>query len=511
MTKKLIIIISVVVIVILIILWQTVFKKEELPFDLAEAVRGDIHQEVLETGMVTKGEQIDLVFKNSGTIEKIYVSVGDVVEKGEILARLDRDQLEIQLNQAQASLASAQASLNKLLAGFTPEEIKISETDVRNSQISLATAQENLDNSYEDALNVLDLAYLNIYNSLDIIETLQGKYFSSYDEESQKIKEEKEKIETNFSQAENYIEKAKADPKKENIDQALFETKKALNNIANSLTVIRDVCQASVYRGIASTEIASLDTQRTAINTNLTNVINSQQTISVMRLNVETAEGVLQKAEDTLAFKKAGPRQEDIDIYQASVKQAQAQVQLLESQIQDASLRSPTNGQIAEINKKEGETAVAYNTLISLLPLAPFEIEVDIYEEDVVKINTGNSVDISLVAFPDQSFKGEIILINPVEKLVEGVVYYEVKIDFKETPENIKPGMTADLTIHTLSKENVLIIPFDAVFEKDDKEIVEVFKDGSIEEREVVTGLEGSDDMVEVISGLTEGENVILR
>ena len=176
-------------------------------------------------------------------------------------------------------------------------------------------------------------------------------------------------------------------------------------------------------------------------------------------------------------------------------------------------MRSPTSGQITEINKEKGETTqpASQSAVISLLPLTPFQIEVDIYEEDVVKVNIGNSVDISLVAFPDQFFKGELIIISPVEKLVDGVVYYEVKIEFKEIPENIKPGMTADLTINTLSKENVLVIPVDAVIEKEDKKIVEVFKDGSIEEREVVTGLEDNDDMVEVISGLEEGENVIIQ
>jgi HlyD family secretion protein len=123
----------------------------------------------------------------------------------------------------------------------------------------------------------------------------------------------------------------------------------------------------------------------------------------------------------------------------------------------------------------------------------------------------GNEVEISLVPFPDEIFKGRVILIDPAEKLVEGVVYYEATVAFETIPEGIKSGMTADLEIKTASREDVLIIPEDAVQEKEGKTIVEVSREGNIEEREIETGLLGSDDMVEVVSGLEEGEKVILR
>ena len=160
------------------------------------------------------------------------------------------------------------------------------------------------------------------------------------------------------------------------------------------------------------------------------------------------------------------------------------------------------------------------DTIVALLPAVPFEIETDIYEEDVVKINIGNPVDISLIAFPDQIFKGEVASIAPAEKLMDGVVYYKITITFhtpissgtvEKIPEGVKPGMTADLIIQTAQKENVLIIDEEGVQEKDDKIFVEVLKDGKIEEREIETGLLGSDDMIEIISGLEAGEKVILR
>ncbi|NCO80436.1 efflux RND transporter periplasmic adaptor subunit, partial [bacterium] len=89
--------------------------------------------------------------------------------------------------------------------------------------------------------------------------------------------------------------------------------------------------------------------------------------------------------------------------------------------------------------------------------------------------------------------------------------YYETTINFDEIPDGIKPGMTADLVIKTASRENTLIIPEEAIQKKDDKTIVEVFKEGNIEDREIEVGLFGSNDMVQVLSGLEEGEKLILR
>ena len=150
------------------------------------------------------------------------------------------------------------------------------------------------------------------------------------------------------------------------------------------------------------------------------------------------------------------------------------------------------------------------DTVISLLPDETYEVEVDIYEEDIVKVKISDPVKISLVAFPDKIFKGKVIEIDPAEKLIEGVVYYEVTIGFEETPENIKPGMTADIAIQTARKENVLLIPKESLQEKDDKTIVQVFENGEIKEKEIETGLLG-DEVVEIISGLNEGEKVIIK
>jgi RND family efflux transporter MFP subunit len=513
MTKKIILPI-IIIILLVVIIYQFVLKKEEPTFTLVEVVKGEVFQEVSETGQVQKGDKISLSFKNAGRIERIYVEVGEEVKAGNILAKLETVELNIKLQEAKAALSLVRAQLDKLLAGATQEEIKIAQTEVENKQVALDIARQNLEDAYEDALNTLDAAYLKAYNSQNVADTIQRTYFTAFDQEGIRVKENKTKIETAVSQIKSYLDTAKENPTQENIDSSLFQTKSELSKIFNALKVIRETCEEPNYRNVvSSTNKTSLNTQRTNINTASTNIADAQQTITSKKLAVDTAEGNLQAAEDDLALAAASPRAEDIDYYQAQVDQAQSQVRILENQIQDANLKSPVSGQITEIKKRVGELVQPslQDAVITFLPADPFEIEVDIYEEDVVKVKIGNLVDISLVPFPGEIFQGKVISIDPAEKLIEGIVYYKVIITFEEMPEGVKPGMTADIVIKTESRENVLIIPEDIIQKKDSKQIVEVFKDGVAEDREIEIGLVGTNEMVEVISGLEEGEEVILR
>lgn len=535
MNKKIFLTIIIVIIFVLVFgIYKVFLKEEESNFTLEKVTKGNVSQEISETGVVNISEETNLGFKDMGRIEKIYVEVGDIVDSGTPLVKLETTELKIQLQGYRASLDYSQARLAKLLAGATEEEIALSEAQVNTAKISLedkkqdlenvqATSEENLNQAYEDALNTLDESYLEIYNSFNTVDLIQRTYFYSSDQESLRVKENESKIKTARDRTKSYLDIAKDNSTNENIDTALSEMKSSLAIVSEALVIIRDTCDESVYRNsVLDADKTSLDTQKTNINTAQSNITNSQQTISSAKLTnqsnintaqskVSAAESALAEAEKKLAKILAAPVQEDVDVYQAEVKQAEAKIALLENQIKEVTLFSPVKGQIIEINKRVGETVQITDSVISLIPSSPFQIKVDIYEEDIVKVKIENPVDITLVAFPDEILKGKVISINPAEKLIGGVVYYEVTIDFEEQKEGVKPGMTADIVIKTAFKENVLVIGKDALQKKNGKSVVQVFKAGEIQEREIEVGLKGSNNLVEVISGLEIGEEVVLE
>jgi len=537
MNKKIILPI-IIIIVILLVVFKTFSKKGKAKIELVEVQRGTVLEEISATGQVKKGEPINISFKQDGKIKKIYIQVGDQVKTGSLLAELETDQLTIKLNDAKANLEVAQAKLDKLLAGATPQEIQVAQTKVVNAQTSLASWQQilsdtktqgedNLASAYEDALNTLDDSYLKIQNSFNKVDSIQRTYFTSGDQASLKVLESKNLIAGFITDLEPIIDKAKFSSNRDDTDSALSKMKIALSEVNNALNTIRNVCDETNYQNtVTQTDKDALDTQKGYILTALTNTANAQQTIAstkatnAVNLNtaqnkVDTAQGSLNSAQDELKELLAPPRQEDVNLYQSQVSQAESQLQLLESQLRESVIKSPVDGQIVEVKKRVGEIVqpTAQDVAIIILPSIPFEIEVDIYEEDVVKIKIGNPVDISLVAFPDQKFDGKVVSIDPAEKLIDGVVYYKTVVAFEKMPEGIKPGMTADLIIKTASKENVLIVPEEALQEKEGKTIVQVARNGNgknVENREVEVGLKGSNYQVEIISGLKEGEKVVL-
>lgn len=468
------ILIAIVILVLVFVGYKGLFSKKDNGLKLEKVVMGNIVQEVSETGTIESTEEINLGFKTAGRVGKINVKVGDLVWKGAELASLDKTPLFIQLNQAQASLAVAQVQYNKL------------SEDAKNA------AQQSLDSAYQDALNTLDDAYLKIYNAYNAVSSIQSTYFSTSDQEGIRVKDNKAAIGEILNKIKPLLDAAKTSLNPNNIDTALSGMETSLENTSEALKIIREMSEQGVYYSkVTSADKTILDNQRGYIIAALTSVNNSQQTISSDKIN-------LQKAEN------------DVDYYQAKVTESQANVDSLKNQIWDATLRAPISGTITNIDKKVGEIAQATEFPISLISSDPLQIKVDIYEEDIVKIQKDNLVDIKVTAFPNETLNGRVIAIDPAEKIVEGVVYYEITIAFDVLKEGIKPGMTVDVVIKTAAKENVLTISKEAIRENG-KITVLVLNNGKEEEKEIEIGLEGNDGRIEIISGLSEGEEVVIK
>jgi len=503
-----------IIIVLIIFGAYRFFRQEEPVFDLFEVVKGDVVEELWETGRVQRGERISLSFKLSGEIEEIRVVLNQAVGEGELLARLDTRDLALQLEEAQLALELAGLNLEKLLAGASSEEIQIAQTRVKTAQTLLDSGQENLENSYEAAVTVLNSVYPQLDESLEFVRGLIKDYILVYDQDARDIVRVRNEIDQTKEQAKLYWDIAReSGADHEDIEAAVSTMRDSLEETFEGLEFIRKVIEKSViYKNkVSAADKSLLDNLMLAVNSSLSNVISSQQTISTMKTSLITAESNLQEAENALALTKAEASQIDIALYKTQIKQAQSRVDFYENQLEKAFLRSPVEAQVALINKREGEQVTALETVISLSPTVPFEISADIYEEDIVKIGVGAPVKFALPAFPEETFEGTVIFVDESEKIIDGIVYYEIKIAFdQDSPEGIRPTMTADIVIQTQKRENVLMIPRGAVQRSGGKTIIEVLADDLIQKREVEIGLMG-DDNVEVISGLKEGEKIVIR
>jgi RND family efflux transporter MFP subunit len=274
-----------------------------------------------------------------------------------------------------------------------------------------------------------------------------------------------------------------------------------------------------------------IEATRTAISTKFTSVINQIQSIttaknSYMTYNiayekslrdldntklqsqslVEIKEASYNQAQANLDKIKASPREVDLAYYRATLSQAQAN-------LSKAIMRAPIDGMVTKINKKAGELAMSNEVMVEILS-PHFEIEVDIPETDIVKLAIGNKVEITLDAFgEDEKFLGSVVQIDPASTEIQDVVYYKVKIALDDGKEKVLSGMTANVLVSTEEKNDILYLPFRSVLSRNGsgEKYVRVLENGELKEINVTIGLRGDNGLVEILSGVEEGQEVVLK
>ena len=211
----------------------------------------------------------------------------------------------------------------------------------------------------------------------------------------------------------------------------------------------------------------------------------------------------------------AKPRGVDVAGLEAAVGSAEANERAALARLRKTEIVAPIDGVISDIVYDVGEQVSAGQEMVTMFAQGDaYEIALDIPESDIAKIAVGQMADITFDAFGDKTaFTGSVYSINPAQKVIQDVVFYEAKVVLSndQVVSMLKPGMSADVTIHTNQRDAVLYVPSRAVLEKDGKPYVRVPKnDREFDERVVTVGLKGDDGLTEIIDGLSENDTVIV-
>jgi RND family efflux transporter MFP subunit len=160
---------------------------------------------------------------------------------------------------------------------------------------------------------------------------------------------------------------------------------------------------------------------------------------------------------------------------------------------------------------KKGEIVAANAPIVSIISSSEFEIESNVPEADIAKLELGDDAEATLDAYGrDVVFSLKVVAIDPVETIIDGVATYKATFQFSEKSELIKSGMTADIDILTDYRQNVIIIPQRALITKNGDKFVRLLQQGETKESRVKTGLVGSDGNIEITEGLKEGDQIII-
>ncbi len=212
---------------------------------------------------------------------------------------------------------------------------------------------------------------------------------------------------------------------------------------------------------------------------------------------------------------KADPRDVDLASFEAEVSRAQAALSAAKARLDNTMITSPIAGVVTDVAFDIGEQVQATVVAVKVQTTKEqFEIVFNIPESDITKVSMNDEAILTFDAFgTDQEFAGSITELDPAEKLIEGVVYYEATIllDVEQPESFLRPGLTSDGEISTAHIKQTIVIPQRAIQSKRGKSHVRILVDEEPVEREVEVGLRGDLGQVEILSGLAEGEELIIR
>jgi RND family efflux transporter MFP subunit len=182
-------------------------------------------------------------------------------------------------------------------------------------------------------------------------------------------------------------------------------------------------------------------------------------------------------------------------------------VQMARIQMEETTIRAPIDGVIAELYITRGGMA-APQAPAALLVSKEMEVLLNVEESRISQVEKGQSAALQVTAYPGQDFPGLVTNIAPVADKQSHT--FAVKVTPLDDDNLLRSGMFANLSLLVEEKQGAVLIPRAAVTEIADQEIVYVVNgDNTVDQRAVTTGLE-EDSRVEILSGLTAGDQVVI-
>ena len=171
-------------------------------------------------------------------------------------------------------------------------------------------------------------------------------------------------------------------------------------------------------------------------------------------------------------------------------------------------LTSPIDGTVVERNATIGATVGTDANVFKIIDTSRVWVDANVFEKDLPRIRVGQSVKLTVTAFPGTTFSGRVIFINSVVDPDSRTV--KVRTEVPNPDGRLKPDMFANIEIITDVNSTALSVPQSAVLEDNGKSVVYVAEGNAYNQRQVQLGIKNG-DRVEIIDGLKSGDRVVTK
>lgn len=498
--KKIIIICIIIVIILLSIILKVVSslnKEEELDYEIGKIEKQTLMNSISSSGTISTEESKNVTSVLVGNkVTDVKVKVGDKVNVGDTLLTFDVDTLRKTAGDLASSINSTKEQTNISVNGANRAV-----QDAENARNKAKEGVDDAKKAYDDTLN----NYNNTINQLNTARTQIASFGS--------IEDQYKNAQADVATKNASYEKAKADYEADKLTGGL--NSQNLENLKN---------QAEANLTVSKANLSALEPtyqQYVALNGQISKL---EATVAVLRSAVDQAKSGYDQAQ-----KAYDSNSSNLDNAILSAKDGVASAQLgaststltleeqLESvnkQLEDANLKSTVSGTVTAVNIKNGDTYQG-GTLLTIEGVESFIVEVNIDEYDIADIKEGMDVIIKTDATRDEELQGKVIFVAPSSNASSSSsssatgagmysmtgystvatgsgASYLVKIEVLTSNDRLRLGMSAKANIILDKAEDALVVPYDAINEKEDgtKTITVINDDNSQTEIEVQVGLE---------------------
>ncbi len=528
--------------------------------------RGDLVLGVSATGQVEPRIQAELAFPASGRVAEVLVAEGDAVRAGDALITLDNRQQLAARDAAAANLAVAQADLQALRDGATPEQLAEAQAQVRAAQgnlvqtqgsvtaadisvaraaideararlarleagpkndartraeTALADARAELDRQQAALASAKEQARLNVEAAANAVRNAQSAYSTAYwDLEHVRANGtdprtgrplndiQEQDFQVAFDQASRALADAEA-----SLQQAQVSYETARQNEISGLQSAEARVRAAqadldtLLTGSDAAELAAARAQLARAEAELARLTGAQRAgaVAAQQASLEAARARFEQL-------SADPTASDLARAEARVAQAQAQLDQAQITLDDTTLRAPFDGVVARVGVAQGEAVNGAAPLV-LIDISRYLVKVTVDEVDIAQVQAGQPVEV-LVDALGTTLPGTVLRLEPLPRGDSTVTAYQVTVEIDPTGSTLKSGMTASATIIADRRDGVLSVPAAAVRNVDGQSVVSVAvgtgNERRVEDRPVELGLRAG-ERVEIRSGIAEGEQVVIR
>lgn len=469
--------------------------------EVVEAFIGDLAASATASGRVLPRRSAALAPQTPGRVTDVFVRPGDSVAAGDPLLQLDTADLELNVATAEQTLRLQQANLDALVAAPSAAELAAAEAAVTSAQANLDEIRSGA-SAEEIAASEADLraAEAAVSSSAAQLEQARGSVTAA---DIASAEAALAAAEANLKSVEIQYTR-NPDPDNIQANTALAEARQDVASAQARLDNLRAGPQESQVGG-AQAGLAAAQAQRDATAAQL-----NQLTADPTGAEIAGAEAQLVQAQATLADLQEGATPEEIAAAEAEVAQAQLSLEDAQAVLDAATLRAPFAGVVTAVSVHEGE--FASGAVVELMDDASLEVVLEVDEVDIGQIEVGQPATVTLETWPETEIEGTVTAVSPAPTTPgSGLISYEVRVSLGEVALPVRAGMTANASLVTAEKQNVLLVPNRAI--NADRSAgtysVNVQEGDTVREVPVTIGLR-DDTYTEIRSGLSAGDRIVV-